>query len=154
MVKAVLDTSVFVAALLSRSKTSVTVKLLERWRQGHYTLIMAPRLLVELADKLLEKGIAEQDVGEMITAIGRIALHIPGAYQATRLDRVDPDDNMLLAAAYEAQADYLITLDSKHVLPLKHYHGTQIVSPTRFLTVLDALKTDPASDLPESRFSP
>jgi predicted nucleic acid-binding protein len=42
---------------------------------------------------------------------------------------------MFLAAAYEIGADYLVSLDKKHILPLKHYH-TQILSPNLFLQVL------------------
>ena len=45
---------------------------------------------------------------------------------------IDPDDNMFLAAAYEAKADYLVSLDN-HLLSLKFYHGTQILTPGLFL---------------------
>jgi predicted nucleic acid-binding protein len=43
---------------------------------------------------------------------------------------------MFLAAAYEIGADYLVSLDKKHILPLKHDHYTQILSPDLFLQVL------------------
>ena len=44
---------------------------------------------------------------------------------------------MFLAAAYEVSADYLVSLDKKHILPLKYYHGTQILSPDLFIRILD-----------------
>jgi predicted nucleic acid-binding protein len=44
---------------------------------------------------------------------------------------------MFLAAAYEAKADYLVSLDQQDLLPLKHYHGTQIVTPALFIRVLE-----------------
>ncbi|WNN92185.1 hypothetical protein [Gloeocapsopsis dulcis] len=44
---------------------------------------------------------------------------------------------MFLAAAYEAKADYLVSLDWQHLLPLKYYHGTQIVTPTLFIRALE-----------------
>lgn len=44
---------------------------------------------------------------------------------------------MFLAAAYESNANYLISLDKKHLLPLKHYHGTQILNPALFISLLD-----------------
>lgn len=47
---------------------------------------------------------------------------------------------MLLAAAQEGNADYLVSLDAKHLLPLKHHRGTQIVSPDLFLKVLNKEK--------------
>ena len=45
---------------------------------------------------------------------------------------------MFLAAAYESNADYLVSLDKKHLLPLKYYHGTQIVSPALFISLLNS----------------
>jgi predicted nucleic acid-binding protein len=44
---------------------------------------------------------------------------------------------MFLAAAYESSADYLISLDKKHLLPLKYYHGTQVLDPSTFLRLLE-----------------
>jgi hypothetical protein len=46
--------------------------------------------------------------------------------------RPDYFDNKFLAAAYEAKADYLVSLDN-HLLRLKYYHGTQILTPNLFL---------------------
>lgn len=83
----------------------------------------------EVVAQLIDKEIDEAIIKELVTTIGLIALRIPGAYESTRLDKVDPGDNMFLAAAYESNADYLVSLDKKHILPLKHYHRTQIVSP-------------------------
>lgn len=137
MIKVVLDTSVFVAALLSKSRNSTTVLVLDRWRDCCFRLVMAPQLLRELVVQLMLKQVPQTDIEDLVTLIAEIALHIPGAYEATRLDDIDPDDNMFLAAAYEAKADYLVSLDRQHLLPLKHYHGTQIVTPALFIRVLD-----------------
>ena len=65
--------------------------------------------------------------------IAKISIFIPGVYEATRLDNIEPKDNMFLAAAYESKADYLVTLDTQHLLPLKYYHGTQILTPSLFM---------------------
>jgi putative PIN family toxin of toxin-antitoxin system len=67
-----------------------------------------------------------------VTTIETLAIQIEGVYEATILDNIDPDDNMFLAAAYEAKADYLVSLDN-HLLSLKFYHGTQILTPNLFL---------------------
>ena len=99
---------------------------------------MSPQLLEELVEKLLAKNIDTTDIKDILTAIFYTAIKIQGTYQATILDNIDPnDDNMFLAAAYEVSADYLISLDKKHILPLKHYHGTQILSPDLFIRILD-----------------
>ena len=137
MIKVVIDTSVFIAALLSKNQTSAPAKIINAWREEKFTLIMAPLLMRELVVKLIQKNIQPSEIENLVAIIGEIALHIPGAYKATRLDNIDPNDNMFLAAAYESNADYLVSLDKKHLLPLKHYHGTQILSPALFIRLLN-----------------
>ena len=46
--------------------------------------------------------------------------------------RKDPADNRVLECAAEARADYLITGDKRHLLPLKKFQGTKIVMPRDF----------------------
>jgi uncharacterized protein len=142
MLKVVIDTSVFVSALLSKSQLSSPYLVLQAWQQGKFTLIMAPQLLQELVLKLLQLKVPEPTVEELVAIIGEIALHILGAYEATRLDKIDPDDNKFLASVYEAKADYLISLDN-HLLSIKCYHGTQIVIPHLFLNAISSLYLSP-----------
>ncbi|NJL83252.1 MAG: putative toxin-antitoxin system toxin component, PIN family [Chloroflexaceae bacterium] len=135
MPKVVIDTSVFVAALLSKNPNSAPTQILDKWRQGYLTLVIAPQLLEELVITLLRKGIPPDSIEDLVTIIGTLGLQIPGVYEATLLDNIDPDDNKFLAAAYEAKADYLVSLDN-HLLSLKFYHGTQILTPSLFLGYL------------------
>lgn len=79
MIKAVLDTSVFVAALLSSKQDSAPVKVLNIWREGHFTLVMSPQLMWELVVKLRRKGVSAQNVEDLVSVIGAVALHISGA---------------------------------------------------------------------------
>jgi uncharacterized protein len=137
VIKVVLDTSVFIAAFLSKSQTSTPVLVLNSWRNQCFTLVMAPQLLRELVVQLMRKHVPQADIEDLVALIAEAALHIAGAYEATSLDNIDPDDNMFLAAAYEAKADYLVSLDRQHLLPLKHYHGTQILTPALFLRIVN-----------------
>jgi uncharacterized protein len=53
----------------------------------------------------------------------------------------DPDDDKLFACALEAQADYLVSGDEKHVLSVGTYQGIQTLSPRQLVdTVLQPLK--------------
>ncbi|MCT7956728.1 putative toxin-antitoxin system toxin component, PIN family [Laspinema palackyanum] len=132
MLKVVIDTSVFIAALLRPTSNSSPRQVLRLWREGRFSLVMAPPLLQELVSRLMRRGVDPADIEDLLVDIRAIALHIPGAYQATRLDEIDPDDNKFLAAAYEAKADYLVSVDN-HSLSLKYYQGTQIVTPALFV---------------------
>ena len=105
MLKVVLDTSVFVSAILSKSDNAAPRRILNFWYGGEFALIMTPQLLQELVGVLVRRKIPDDEIEDLVAAIGSIALQIPGAYESTRLDEIDPDDNKFLAAAYEAKAD-------------------------------------------------
>jgi len=47
-----------------------------------------------------------------------------------------PEDDLILATAVSASAEYLITGD-RQLLALGEYHGVQIVTPRVFLTILE-----------------
>jgi predicted nucleic acid-binding protein len=48
----------------------------------------------------------------------------------------DVTDVKFLSLAHEAGADYLVTKDGRHLLRLKKYRRTRIVTPTQFLAYL------------------
>jgi uncharacterized protein len=133
----VVDTSVFFAGYLSRTVTGCSVQAISRWRVGDFQLVMSDQILEEIVAKSIKKGIEEQRILEFITAGSKLALNVPGNYVVYRLDNIDPDDNMLLAAAQEGSANNLVSLNAQHILPLKHHKGTQILNPTLFLAILN-----------------
>ena len=49
----------------------------------------------------------------------------------------DPYDNYLLSIAVGGNADYLVTGDRRHLLSLKKYDTTSIVSVTDFVALLE-----------------
>jgi len=49
----------------------------------------------------------------------------------------DSDDNKILECAFEAQVDYIVTYDNRHLLKLKVFEGIKIISPTDFLRIFE-----------------
>ena len=47
------------------------------------------------------------------------------------------DDNRILECAAAARAEFLVTGDKEHLLPLGSYRGTRIVTPAQFLDLLE-----------------
>ena len=45
----------------------------------------------------------------------------------------DPNDEMFLECALAAEADYIVSGDKRHLLPLRQFRGIPIVSPSDFL---------------------
>ena len=137
MLKVVIDTSVFIAGLLTNDEKSSSFQVLSNWLNDRFMLVMSPQILEELIFVLARREFSQDDIDDLVDNVAETALHIPGIYEATFLDDIDPKDNMFLAAAYEAKADYLVSLDKKDILPIKYYHGTQILQPKLFIDVLN-----------------
>jgi uncharacterized protein len=133
VLRVVLDTNIFVGGYLSKTKLGYPSQILDLWRNGEFTLVMSPQILEEIVGKLLEKRVAEDLLEELVVTIGQIALYIPGAYETCKLNNIDPDDNKFLAAALESGAEFIVSYDAKSLLPLKHFHGTQILLPELFI---------------------
>ena len=136
MYKVVLDTNIFVAGYLSKNSMSYSAQMISMWISGTFVLVISPQILREIVAKLIEKGVQEDLIENFVVAVGEIGLRIPGAYESTKLDKIAPDDNKFLAAAYESKADFIVSYDKKSLLPLKHFHGTQIVSPELFMRAM------------------
>ena len=133
MLKVIVDTNIFVAGYLSKTKDGYPAMILELWRTGCFTLVMSPQMLEELIAKLIEKKIPTSHLEDLVTTLATIALYIHGAYQTCRLDDINVSDNKFLAAAYESSADYIVSYDTKSLLPLKHFYGTPILRPELFV---------------------
>lgn len=135
--RAVLDTNVVVAAHLSKSARSPTRELLRRWRQGEFVVLYSDDVLVELREKLADKGVDAQSADEYIIDL----LFLGERVEVTDQDfkpvvAADPDDDLILACAVRGRADYLVTYDP-HLLALgNEYAGVRICDGLHFLYVV------------------
>ena len=138
MVRVVLDTNVFVSALLIPD--SPPARILEMILTGTVELVMSPGIIQEVAmvftydkvKKSLQKhGVTEEDVAEAFFNLLKIATITPGS-KITPGASADPADDMVLACALEGQAEVIISGD-KDLLQLASYEGVNIVSPATFL---------------------
>ena len=50
--------------------------------------------------------------------------------------REKDDDNRILECALEGKAEYIISGDKRHLLPLGEYEGIRILSPDEFLRLI------------------
>ena len=63
---------------------------------------------------------------------------VPGIRQAHGAVKADPKDDMIIAAALESKAEYIVSED-KHLLDLKKYRGIKIMNREQFAAELDRL---------------
>lgn len=140
MIRAVLDSSVLVSAFLKPTGTSAT--LLAQAGQGAFLLCLSPAIVAETANSLRRErhrrrlGYGPEKVARYCELLGQAAERIEGDLPAIRAVPEDPDDDVIVASAVAARAQYLVTGDRRHLLPLKSYQDIKIVSVVKFLAVL------------------
>jgi putative PIN family toxin of toxin-antitoxin system len=129
--RVVLDTNVLISGLAFPG--SKPDQILSRIRRGDPELFISPFILSELDRVLREKfRFTKREAAIRVHAIRAIARLIRPMERMTVVTAND-DDNRILECAAAAQADFLVTGDTKHLLPLVSYRGAKIVTPTQFL---------------------
>jgi putative PIN family toxin of toxin-antitoxin system len=128
-VRAVFDTNVLVAAFVAEGICS---KILTRGRRKDFHLIACPFILQEFERVLIKKFSATRNEARSALRIISEAIHsFVRPSQLLQSVCRDPDDDVILACALEAKADYLVTGDMD-LLELKVFKGIQIVTPRDF----------------------
>ncbi len=145
MTKAVVDTTILVSALLNFVIGGASHDLLLSAAEGKFELYLSDDILEETARVLLtgerirkHYSYTDDDVVEYcrrLTALAAIISAVP----EVRIVR-DPNDDVIVACAIAAGADYVVTRD-KDMLSLDHYEGVRFVTPEGFLKILRELST-------------
>lgn len=128
----VIDTNVMVSALLT--STGAPGKILDLWVQGRFRLIASQQILDEYFEVLVRKGIEPDLVGVLSRRMSRYA-HLVAPKERLNVVEQDASDNKFLECAVERNANYVVSGD-RHLLALKRFGETEIVTPTRFLKLV------------------
>ena len=132
--RVVLDTNVIVSGLNFPGNERIVLELALR---GRFELYLSPFIPQEVAGVLGSKfDWAEERSSQALRALGGAATII----QPPRLPEViagDHADNRVLECVAAVSADYLVTGDRRHLLPLGEHEGARILNAPRFLSVVE-----------------
>lgn len=124
-IKAVFDTNIYLSAILFGGNPRMCLELA---RSGEIELFVSRAILLEVIQKLQEKFLwSEEEIKEIIEGLIMFANIISPKEQINTI-KAEPKDNRILECALEAQADYIISGDKKHLLSLKKFKGIPIIS--------------------------
>ncbi len=138
--KAVVDTNVFVSALLSADSPPDDV--LAAGLRRTFEIVISQPLLDELSRVLARARIADRlgwsdaERRAFVHSLTESSTIVSPSRTISAVDS-DPDDNRVLEAALEGEAGYIVTGDAA-LLALQTFEGVSIVTPARFLAVLAA----------------
>ena len=127
--KAVFDTNVLIAAFLTEG---ICAKLLTRARRRDFDLILCDGILQEFKRVLKKKFAASpHEISEVLIILSEATQDIRAKTDSIAPTCRDLDDDLILACAREAVADYVVTGD-EDLLVLKNFEGISILNPREF----------------------
>jgi putative PIN family toxin of toxin-antitoxin system len=142
MHKAVLDSVVLISAFITEHKQGVSAVLLGAAERGAFQLYLSEDILAETKRVLLEDrrhlkrryGYSDEAAERWCRALGALA-HIVVDPPAVKVVERDPNDDMVVACAVEAKADFIVSRD-KDLLALDHHGQLRIVTPEAFMQII------------------
>jgi len=133
MLKAVIDTNIWISALMN---SSLTRPILNAFINAEFTPVISNKLLKELNDTLNEpkvkRLIPANNAKELVALIDDKSHKFESALKLNACR--DPNDNFILSLSIEAKVP-LVSLD-KDILVLKELGEFNILSPKEFLDQL------------------
>ena len=127
------DTNVIVSALNFPGNERMVLELALR---GRFELCLSRFILEEVAGVLTRKfDWDEERTAQVLQGIENAAAVIDPPRLPELIEGGHPD-NRVLECALAASADYFITSDRRHLLPIGEHRGTMMVNAPRFLSVL------------------
>jgi hypothetical protein len=142
--RVVVDTNVFVSALLSPQ--GIPSQLFQYWELHYFDILISAESMQELARVLhypkIRKGLRSTDteLAEFVRLFTDRGILV-APRETIRAIPADVSDNVYLEIAMAGDAQYIISGD-KHLLQLQKYRGIMILTPTAFFDQLTALLTD------------
>ena len=127
--KAVFDTNVLIAAFLTEGICS---GLLIRARKQAFNLVLCDDIIREFEGILIKKfKLTSTDISEISAIVSEAASEILHNLGPIPDICRDPNDDMIIACAIDAAADYIVTGD-EDLLILKRYKDIVIINPRNF----------------------
>ena len=128
--RVVADTNILVSALLFGGNPE---QVFLAGLRGEIQLLTSLFLLKELEKVLREKfKLNIHLVREIIEEVRGVAEIVQVSSHIKAISYPD-EDNRVLECAVDGRADFIVTGDTKHILPLKEYGGIKILSASEFL---------------------
>ena len=132
--RVVLDTNVIVSGLNFPGNERLVLELALR---GRFQLYLSPFILDEVSGVLGRKFNWTDEHSAQAVSVLRDAATIVEPPRLPEVIKGGHADNRILECAVATSADYLVTGDRRHLLPLEQHHGATILNAPRFLSFLE-----------------
>ena len=135
MIVVVFDINVLVSSLIVVGKPQ---DLWRRAKTNEFSLELSDEMYNEFVNvvsrKKFEKYVTDIDVKLFLADLRQIAKFVQ-VKSKFKVILEDPDDDIIIRAAYDGKADYIVSGD-RHLLSLKEFKGIKILTVEEMLNVL------------------
>ncbi len=141
----VLDANVLAPMALA-PPTGVLSEILAAWRLGLFAVAISGHIVAEvqrtLANPYFSSRLDPLDVQDYLAFVQSHARRVSIIATVSGV-ATHPEDDLVLATAVSAGADYLVTGDRRLRTRVPSYQGVHLLSPAEFLALLPALDDAP-----------
>ena len=132
--RVVLDTNIYLSGLAFPA--SPPALILNFARQKKFETYCSGFIIEEIRRNLISKfDFSDKAAEQLIKEILKFVIIIIPKNKVNKI-LTKKDDNRILECALAARADYLVTGDKKHILPLKNIGKTKIIGAADFIKKL------------------
>lgn len=148
MIRAVLDTSVFVSSVIVPA--GVPAQVIAAWRANRFVLVTSRRILAETRHTLdyprirRRYAFTDSEVNRFLALLELESVVAKWEPDVSEARIRDPDDEMILSCALAGSASFLVSSD-QDLRVVGEYRGVRIVTPRQFLLRLDEFEIERAT---------
>ncbi|MDD3927017.1 MAG: putative toxin-antitoxin system toxin component, PIN family [bacterium] len=129
----VADTNIYISAILFGGRPAEIRQLA---RDGEIELLISEHILAEIADVLkIEFGWSDRQIAAVLDELREISVLITPA-KTLSIIKECVEDNRILECAVEGSAEYIVSGDKRHILPLGRYKDITILSASEFINTI------------------
>jgi putative PIN family toxin of toxin-antitoxin system len=133
VIKVVFDTNIYISAFLFGG---IPEQLINLAFKGRFKLFISNEILNEISSVLSKKfHYPPLRVQQIIRSVKSLTVTVTPT-QTIKIIKSWPSDNRILECCQKAKANYLVSGDKKHILPLKKFKSTKIVTAEQFLKII------------------
>jgi putative PIN family toxin of toxin-antitoxin system len=142
----VFDTSVLITLSIGASRAT---HLFARLKASGHRVAVSPQILAEVGEKMRSRPslrkwlrLTDEEIEGFLHSLPKLMDVTAGVETAAGAVPADPKDDMIIAAAVESGATYIVSEDH-HLRDLKEYEGIKILGIDDFKAELDRLGVAP-----------
>lgn len=131
-----LDCNIIISFLINPGQN--IRKIREAWQEDKFELLISDEILSEIKEVLNRLQLRGYFSLNESSALLRLLLRKSTTINIVTVvtDCTDKKDNRYLSCAKDGKANFLVTGDSSHLIPMKKYKYTKIITASEFFLIL------------------